>query len=79
MSRHYEKGIARAQETAASAGKKPEETDPWTSQRIESFAKGFGLSAAAVKQIVAAWTADQRRAYDHGWESGADAGYYCTW
>jgi len=79
MSRHYEKGIERAQQAAASVGQKAEETEPWTAQRIESFAKGFGLSAAAVRQVVAAWTADQRRAYDQGWEARADAEYYSAW
>lgn len=72
MSRHYERGIRRARETVASVGQH-EETDPWTPERIESFIKGFGLSAAAVRQMVTAWTDDQRRAREAGWESHADS------
>lgn len=78
MSRHHERTIRRAQEAAASVGQR-EDTDPWPSARIESFVKGFGLSAAATRRLVDAWTADQQRARDAGWESHADSVYYDEW
>jgi hypothetical protein len=76
MGKAYEKRIRRAQEVQASVGQRPEETEPWSQERIVSFVAGFALSAAAQRQIVAAWTADQQRARDAGWESHADSVWY---
>jgi hypothetical protein len=76
MGRAYEKGIRRAQEAVAAVGQRPEETEPWSRERIASFVAGFALSAAAQRQIVEAWTADSQRARDAGWESHADSVWY---
>ena len=67
MSRHYEKNIARAQQVVASVGQPPERTERRTRAEIESFVKGFGLSAVATKRLVDEWSADAKRAYDAGW------------
>lgn len=79
MSRYYDKEIAAAQEIVAEVGRKPERTEPRTHQEIESFVRGFGLSAAATARIVAEWEADSQRARDAGWESHADSVYYDQW
>jgi hypothetical protein len=76
MSRAYEKTIQRAQEVVASVGQRPERTEPRSRAEVESFIKGFGLSAAAVRQIVDEWCTDQQHARDAGWESHADSVWY---
>jgi hypothetical protein len=76
MGKHWEKAIRRSQDTVASVGQRPEETEPWSRERIASFVAGFALSAAAQRQIVEAWTADAGRAQDAGWESHADSVWY---
>jgi hypothetical protein len=60
----------------AAVGQRPEETEPWSRERIVSFVAGFGMSAAAQRRVVDAWTADQQRARDAGWESHADSVWY---
>lgn len=76
MGKAYEKGIQAAQEVVASVGAPRERTEPRNSAEIESFVKGFNLSARAVRLIVDEWTADQERARNAGWESHADSVYY---
>lgn len=76
MGKAYEKGIQAAQEVQASVGRTAERTEPRSRQEIESFVKGFGLSAAAVRRIVEEWAADSQRARDAGWESHADSVWY---
>jgi hypothetical protein len=50
--------------------------EPCTRAVVESFVKGFGLSAAATRRIVDEWMADQERAkweaYDEGYQSGLE-------
>jgi hypothetical protein len=79
MARAYEKGIQAAQEVVASVGQRPERTDPRTRAEVESFVKGFGMSAAATRRVVDEWMADQQRARDAGWEAHADSVYYDQW
>lgn len=83
MGRAYEKRIARAQATQAAVGTRPERTEPRTRAEVESFIKGFGMSAAATRRVVDEWMADRQRAhdeaYDQGWESRADSDYSCNW
>lgn len=83
MGKAYEKRIRRAQEVQASVGQRPERTEPRTRAEVESFVKGFGMSAAATRRVVDEWMADQQRArdkaYDEGWESRADSEYYAAW
>ncbi len=66
MSRHYEKLIERL--TAPEP--KPRRTEPRTRDEIESFVKGFGLSTAATKLVVAAWSEDVQLASESGWSEG---------
>lgn len=73
MGRAYEKGIRRAQEVVASVGQRPERTAPRTRAEVESFVKGFGLSAAATRRIVDEWMADQGRAESAGWDNAYDS------
>jgi hypothetical protein len=81
MGKAYEKRIRRAQEVQAAVGARPERTEPRTRAEVESFVKGFGMSAAATRRVVDEWMADQARtaskAYDEGWEGRADAESYC--
>lgn len=83
MGRAYEKRLARAQAAQAAVGQRPERTEPRTRAEVESFVKGFGMSAAATRRVVDEWMADQERtrdkAYDEGWESRADSEYYAAW
>lgn len=76
MGHHWEKGIQEAQQVVAEVGRPPERTSPRTRAEIESFVKGFGLSAAAVRRIVDEWEADSQRAREAGWESHADSVWY---
>lgn len=69
MARHHEKSIRRAQAVVAEVGRPQDRTEPRTRAEIESFVKGFGLSAAATRRIVDEWEADSQRARDAGWES----------
>jgi hypothetical protein len=76
MARHFEKGVRDSQEVVASVGQRPERTEPRSRAEVESFVKGFGMSAAATRRVVDEWMADQQRARDAGWESHADSTYY---
>lgn len=73
MGRAYEKRIARAQATQAAVGVRPERTEPRTRQEVESFVRGFGLSASATRQVVDEWIADQKRARDAGWDDAYES------
>jgi hypothetical protein len=75
MGRHWEKRIVAAREAVAAAGAPLEAPGPMTPEQIESFVKGFGLSAAAVKQVVSRWTGDQARAYSRGYDDAEQAAY----
>lgn len=76
MGRAYEKGIRTAQAVVANVGQRPERTEPRSRAEVESFVKGFGMSAAATRRMVDEWCADQERARDAGWESHADSVWY---
>lgn len=76
MARHYEKGIEEARLTVAQVGAPPARTEPRTRDEIESFVKGFGVSAASVKRIADEWCEDSQRSRDAGWESHADSVWY---
>lgn len=79
MARHFDKGITAAREVVASIGQPTGPAEPMTREQIESFVRGFGLSAAATRQVVSRWTADQAaaesRGYDNGYDSGREASY----
>jgi len=79
MGRAYEKGIRAAQAAVAEVGAPRERTEPRSREEVESFVKGFGMSAAATRRIVDEWCADQQRARDAGWEAHADSVYYDQW
>lgn len=76
MGKAYEKRIRRAQAVQAAVGAREERTEPRSRAEVESFVKGFGMSAAATRRIVDEWCADQERARDAGWESHADSVWY---
>lgn len=73
MSRHHDKLIAEL----TTPEPKPRRTEPRTQQEVESFVKGFGLSAPAVRQLVAAWTEDVQLAHGEGWNQGYETGSEC--
>lgn len=76
MSRAYEREIRQAQQAQASVGRRAERSEPRSRSEVESFVKGFGMSAAATRHVVDEWMADQKRARDAGWESHADSVWY---
>jgi uncharacterized protein (DUF1810 family) len=78
VSKHWEKGIARARATVAEAALRRDH-EPWSRERVLSFARGFGLSSVAVRQIADAWMADQSRARRQGWDDGHEAGLSDGW
>jgi hypothetical protein len=68
VSRHHDKLIERL--TAPEP--KPRRTEPRTRQQVESFVKGFGLSAPATLRLVEAWTEDIDLAESEGYYRGAE-------
>jgi len=74
VGRHWEKQIERARATVAAVGAVRARPDnvPMDSSEIESFLKGFGLSAAAVRGITRVWVADQSRANQQGWDAAEE-------
>jgi hypothetical protein len=67
MGRAYEKGVQRLRQAQKAIGQPPERTEPRTRKEIESFIKGFGMSAAATRQIVNEWHTDQTLSYRAGY------------
>ena len=74
VGKHWEKQIRRAQAAVAASTAQPlrEDTEPMSHREIESFLKGFGLSSAAVRQVVDRWMEDQNRASQQGWNARDD-------
>lgn len=72
MSRHHDKLIASATRAVRTAGQPPPRTEPRTQDEIESYLKGFGLPAPAVRLITAEWTGDITHARRSGYDSGYD-------
>lgn len=70
MSRHHEKLIA----VLTAPEPKPRRTEPRSRRQVESFVKGFGLSAAATRQIVEQWTEDIDLARSGGYDDGYNEG-----
>jgi hypothetical protein len=66
VSRHHDKLI----EQLTAPEPRAQRTEPRTHGEIESFVKGFGLSAAATRQLVSAWTEDVGRAWNQGYAQG---------
>lgn len=78
MSRHWDKEIRDTQAAVAEVGAPKPRTEPMSRSEVESFVKGFGMSAVATRRMVDAWMADQglarSRGYDErGWD---DSPYY---
>ncbi len=76
MSRHHDKTIHTAQQTAAEVGLPPDRTAPRTRAEVESFVKGFNLSAPAVRRIVDEWLADTGRATTTAYNAGYESATY---
>lgn len=70
MSRHHDKLIA----ALTAPEPKPRRTEPRSRSEVESFVKGFGLSAAATRQIVEQWTDDIHLAHNSGYDQGYEEG-----
>jgi hypothetical protein len=72
MSRHHDKLIA----ALTAPEPKPRRTAPRSHQEVQSFVKGFGLSAAATRQLVEQWNEDiclaRTQGYDEGYDEGRD-------
>jgi len=76
VGRHWDKQIAAARAAVDEANTRTLwDNDPMSHREIESFIRGFGLSAAATRQIVDRWMEDQNRATQQGWDSH-DGEYY---
>lgn len=78
MARHWEKSIKQAKAAVESTGVTAPRGDaePMTRAEVESFVKGFGMSASATRRMVDEWSADSDRAREAGWESHADSVWY---
>lgn len=70
MSRHHDKLI----EQLTAPEPESRRTEPRTQQEVESFVKGFGLSAAATRRIVTAWTEDMHLSWTNGYAEGYEWG-----
>lgn len=80
MGKHWEKRVARTRAAMASVGatktRKPREC-PMSTEDVESYLRGFGLSAANARQIARTWIEDQSQAHQQGYSQGQeDAEYY---
>lgn len=76
MARHYDKEIDAAK-AFVDVRKRQARREPMSRTQIESFIKGFGLSAKATRQIVDVWDADTTNWNSAGYDSGyADATEY---
>jgi hypothetical protein len=72
MGRAYEKRMARLQAAQEATGRAPAPAGPMHRASREAFVRGFGLSAAAVKQLVDRWEADAVACYDKGFDDGRE-------
>lgn len=70
MSR-FEKRLAELKAAQDAVGHH-EDTDPMSRTSIESFVRGFDLSAAAVRLIVDRWDQDAHRHYRSGYADGME-------
>lgn len=75
VGRHWEKQIAHARAAVAQVGaRQPRGAgDPMLRSEVESFVKGFGLSAAATRRLVNEWMADRQRAANAAWDEADEA------
>lgn len=70
MARHYDKQIDAAKHAVEETSKRRAER--LSRDQIESFIKGFGLSATSTRLIVKTWGADAELAYDAGYQAGSE-------
>lgn len=75
MGKHWEKKIRAAQSTVEQIGLF-DRTEPMLRGEVESFIRGFNLSAPSVKLIVDAWMADQEQARDQGYHDCREEAFY---
>lgn len=85
VGRHWDKQIRAAQGAVAATGRRAQReyqrelnryANPMTRREIEAFVRGFGLSAAATRQVVEMWSDDQDHAREAGYESARDSYLY---
>lgn len=79
MSKHWDRDVRDMQEAVAEVGAPRPRTEPMGRSEVESFVKGFGMSAVATRRMVDEWMADQDRGYQQGWNAHADAASYDEW
>jgi hypothetical protein len=74
MGHAYEKRMVRLQaiQDATAGTKGTQVPEPMHRTSREAFVRGFGLSAAAVKQLVDRWEADAAATYDNGFDDGRE-------
>lgn len=70
MARHFDREIAQARATQATAGQRAEQPEMMSGIKIDSFLRGFGLNAAQVHRIYERWINDQTTAYRQGYDDG---------
>jgi hypothetical protein len=79
MARHHDKLISDARATVAAVGQPARRTEPRSMDEVDKMLRGFGLSAAAVRQVRNAWQEDVSLArsagYDEGYGDGQDSAY----
>lgn len=75
VGRHWEKQIAKARATVASVGARHPRGagDPMLHSEVESFVRGFGLSAVATRRLVDEWMTDRRRAANAAWDEADES------
>jgi uncharacterized protein (DUF1810 family) len=66
-------GIQRARGALLDAERRRREGEPWTRDRVATFAASFGLSTVAARQMADAWMVDRQRAMKKAWEACADS------
>lgn len=72
MSRAYEKRLQRLKQSQDATGTTPIDNTPMHRGSREAFVRGFGLSAAATKQLVDKWEADVAAHYHLGHAEGVE-------
>jgi uncharacterized protein (DUF1810 family) len=73
VGKHWEKQVASARAAVDSVGARRERNEPMLRSEVESFVRGFNLSAAATRRMVDEWMADRGRAVSVAWDEAYDS------
>lgn len=74
MARHHDKLIGDARAAVAQVGQPARRTEPRSVDEVEKLLRGYGLSAAAVRQVRDAWQEDVSLARSAGYDEGRNDG-----